>query len=159
MSMTPKTVPVNTLTPQTSPAKDVSSSLPQRPMSCPLSLGFCRPCDPSRVLVSHGLPWDFHVVGRRHMSCFLPLTPCYGWSLLRVAAAPQAHPASSQDHGVPQEKHTPVRRGLLRRCLSLRFVFILLGPRAKVKACHEVGRAMATLLTDEVSLVQHPGVG
>ncbi|XP_067422975.1 anion exchange protein 4 [Emydura macquarii macquarii] len=30
-----------------------------------------------------------------------------------------------------------------------RFVFILLGPRAKVKAYHEIGRAMATVLTDE----------
>lgn len=44
-------------------------------------------------------------------------------------------------------------------CLAHRFLFILLGPRAKVKAYHEVGRAMATLLTDEVSLVQHPQVG
>lgn len=44
-------------------------------------------------------------------------------------------------------------------CLAHRFLFILLGPRAKVKAYHEVGRAMATLLTDEVSLVQHPWVG
>ncbi|NXG67469.1 S4A4 protein, partial [Hemiprocne comata] len=34
--------------------------------------------------------------------------------------------------------------------LPSRFLFILLGPRAKVKAYHEVGRAMATLLTDEV---------
>ncbi|NXD76350.1 S4A4 protein, partial [Halcyon senegalensis] len=34
--------------------------------------------------------------------------------------------------------------------LPSRFVFILLGPRARVKACHEVGRAMATLLTDEL---------
>ena len=39
------------------------------------------------------------------------------------------------------------------RCLTCRFLFILLGPRAKVKAYHEVGRAMATLLMDEVSLV------
>ncbi|XP_025061596.1 anion exchange protein 4 isoform X3 [Alligator sinensis] len=31
-----------------------------------------------------------------------------------------------------------------------RFLFILLGPRAKVKAYHEIGRAMATLLTDEL---------
>lgn len=45
------------------------------------------------------------------------------------------------------------------RCLARRFLFILLGPQAKVKAYHEVGRAMATLLTDEVSLVQHPWVG
>ncbi|NWQ95448.1 S4A4 protein, partial [Burhinus bistriatus] len=34
--------------------------------------------------------------------------------------------------------------------LPSRFLFILLGPRAKVKACYEVGRAMATLLTDEL---------
>lgn len=39
-----------------------------------------------------------------------------------------------------------------------RFLFILLGP-PKVKTYHEVGRAMATLLTDEVSLAQHPWVG
>ncbi|NXW61157.1 S4A4 protein, partial [Eurystomus gularis] len=34
--------------------------------------------------------------------------------------------------------------------LPSRFIFILLGPRAKVKAYYEVGRAMATLLTDEL---------
>ncbi|NWH26326.1 S4A4 protein, partial [Grus americana] len=34
--------------------------------------------------------------------------------------------------------------------LPSRFLFILLGPQAKVKAYHEVGRAMATLLTDEL---------
>nr|XP_009938571.1 PREDICTED: anion exchange protein 4 [Opisthocomus hoazin] len=34
--------------------------------------------------------------------------------------------------------------------LPSRFLFILLGPRAKLKAYHEVGRAMATLLTDEL---------
>lgn len=39
-------------------------------------------------------------------------------------------------------------------CLVCRFLFILLGPQAKVKAYHEIGRAMATLLTDEVSLTQ-----
>lgn len=38
---------------------------------------------------------------------------------------------------------------------AYRFVFFLLGPRAKVKAYHEIGRAVATLLTDDVSL----GVG
>lgn len=43
-------------------------------------------------------------------------------------------------------------------CLTHRFLFILLGPQAKEKAYHEVGRAMATLLTDEVSLVHHPWV-
>lgn len=31
-----------------------------------------------------------------------------------------------------------------------RFLFILLGPRAKMKAYHEIGRAVATLLTDEL---------
>ncbi|XP_026516626.1 anion exchange protein 4 [Terrapene carolina triunguis] len=31
-----------------------------------------------------------------------------------------------------------------------RFLFILLGPRAKVKAYHEIGRAVATVLTDEL---------
>ncbi|KFQ90620.1 Electrogenic sodium bicarbonate cotransporter 1, partial [Nipponia nippon] len=34
--------------------------------------------------------------------------------------------------------------------LPSRFLFIMLGPRAEVKAYHEVGRAMATLLTDEL---------
>ncbi|NXR02169.1 S4A4 protein, partial [Sagittarius serpentarius] len=34
--------------------------------------------------------------------------------------------------------------------LPSRFLFILLGPRAKVKSYREVGRAMATLLTDEL---------
>ncbi|NXX11554.1 S4A4 protein, partial [Podargus strigoides] len=34
--------------------------------------------------------------------------------------------------------------------LLSRFLFILMGPRDKVKAYHEVGRAMATLLTDEL---------
>ncbi|NXJ81133.1 S4A4 protein, partial [Trogon melanurus] len=34
--------------------------------------------------------------------------------------------------------------------LPSRFLFILLGPQAKEKAYHEVGRAMATLLTDEL---------
>ncbi|NWX47087.1 S4A4 protein, partial [Steatornis caripensis] len=34
--------------------------------------------------------------------------------------------------------------------LPSRFLFILLGPQAKAKAYHEVGRAMATLLTDEL---------
>ncbi|XP_025024240.1 anion exchange protein 4 [Python bivittatus] len=31
-----------------------------------------------------------------------------------------------------------------------RFLFILLGPRARMKAYHEIGRAVATLLTDEL---------
>ncbi|NXV86456.1 S4A4 protein, partial [Calonectris borealis] len=48
-----------------------------------------------------------------------------------------------------------LRRGvalgsLAEVALPSRFLFILLGPRAKVKAYHEVGRAMATLLTDEL---------
>ncbi|NXI61771.1 S4A4 protein, partial [Anseranas semipalmata] len=34
--------------------------------------------------------------------------------------------------------------------LPSRFLFILLGPQAKEKAYHEIGRAMATLLTDEL---------
>ncbi|NWX12438.1 S4A4 protein, partial [Aegotheles bennettii] len=34
--------------------------------------------------------------------------------------------------------------------LPSRFLFIMLGPRGKVKAYHEIGRAMATLLTDEL---------
>ncbi|NXC77351.1 S4A4 protein, partial [Anhinga anhinga] len=48
-----------------------------------------------------------------------------------------------------------LRRGvalgsLAEVALPSRFLFILLGPRAKMKAYHEVGRAMATLLTDEL---------
>ncbi|KFQ52423.1 Electrogenic sodium bicarbonate cotransporter 1, partial [Pelecanus crispus] len=48
-----------------------------------------------------------------------------------------------------------LRRGvalgsLAEVALPSRFLFILLGPRDKVKAYHEVGRAMATLLTDEL---------
>ncbi|NXL67915.1 S4A4 protein, partial [Chordeiles acutipennis] len=48
-----------------------------------------------------------------------------------------------------------LRRGvvlgsLAEVALPSRFLFILLGPREKVKAYHEVGRAMATLLTDEL---------
>ncbi|KFV71062.1 Electrogenic sodium bicarbonate cotransporter 1, partial [Dryobates pubescens] len=47
-----------------------------------------------------------------------------------------------------------LRRGvalgsLAEVALPSRFLFILLGPQTKVKAYHEVGRAMATLLTDE----------
>ncbi|XP_009974289.3 anion exchange protein 4 [Tyto alba] len=47
-----------------------------------------------------------------------------------------------------------LRRGvalgsLAEVALPSRFLFILLGPRAKEKAYHEVGRAMATLLADE----------
>ncbi|NWH62853.1 S4A4 protein, partial [Geococcyx californianus] len=48
-----------------------------------------------------------------------------------------------------------LRRGvtlgsLAELTLPSRFLFILLGPRVKEKAYHEVGRAMATLLTDEL---------
>ncbi|NXY79872.1 S4A4 protein, partial [Glareola pratincola] len=48
-----------------------------------------------------------------------------------------------------------LRRGvalgsLAEVALPSRFLFILLGPQAKMKAYHEVGRAMATLLTDEL---------
>ncbi|NXG74449.1 S4A4 protein, partial [Baryphthengus martii] len=48
-----------------------------------------------------------------------------------------------------------LRRGvalgsLAEVALPSRFLFILLGPRARVKSYHEVGRAMATLLTDEL---------
>ncbi|XP_071615140.1 anion exchange protein 4 [Heliangelus exortis] len=48
-----------------------------------------------------------------------------------------------------------LRRGvvlgsLAEVCLPSRFLFILLGPQTKVKACHEVGRAMAMLLMDEL---------
>ncbi|XP_054840901.1 anion exchange protein 4 [Eublepharis macularius] len=40
--------------------------------------------------------------------------------------------------------------GLTEVAFPSRFLFILLGPRAKVKAYHEIGRAAATLLTDEL---------
>ncbi|KAM9373567.1 anion exchange protein 4 [Phaethornis superciliosus] len=48
-----------------------------------------------------------------------------------------------------------LRRGvvlgsLAEVCLPSRFLFILLGPQTKVKAYHEVGRAMAMLLMDEL---------
>ncbi|NWS76008.1 S4A4 protein, partial [Crotophaga sulcirostris] len=48
-----------------------------------------------------------------------------------------------------------LRRGvtlssLAEVALPSRFLFILLGPRVKAKAYHEVGRAMATLLADEL---------
>ncbi|KAM6380163.1 anion exchange protein 4 [Pluvialis apricaria] len=47
-------------------------------------------------------------------------------------------------------KRGVVLGSLAEVALPSRFLFILLGPRAKVKAYHEVGRAMATLLTDEL---------
>lgn len=31
-----------------------------------------------------------------------------------------------------------------------RFLFILLGPKGKAKSYHEIGRAIATLMSDEV---------
>ncbi|NWU51195.1 S4A4 protein, partial [Dromas ardeola] len=57
--------------------------------------------------------------------------------------------------GKPFTAFIRLRRGvalgsLAEVALPSRFLFILLGPRAKVKAYHEVGRAMATLLTDEL---------
>uniref|UniRef100_A0A8C9N3Y5 Anion exchange protein n=1 Tax=Serinus canaria TaxID=9135 RepID=A0A8C9N3Y5_SERCA len=48
-------------------------------------------------------------------------------------------------------KHGVSLGSLAEVSLPSRFLFILLGP-PRVKAYHEVGRAMATLLTDEVSL-------
>ncbi|XP_038268513.1 anion exchange protein 4 [Dermochelys coriacea] len=44
-----------------------------------------------------------------------------------------------------------VRLGALTEvAFPSRFLFILLGPRTKVKAYHEIGRAVATVLTDEL---------
>lgn len=34
--------------------------------------------------------------------------------------------------------------------LLLRFLFVLLGPKGKAKSYHEIGRAIATLMSDEV---------
>ncbi|NXE55164.1 S4A4 protein, partial [Casuarius casuarius] len=47
-------------------------------------------------------------------------------------------------------KETVALGALTEVAFPSRFIFILLGPRAKAKAYHEVGRAMATLLTDEL---------
>ncbi|XP_009869816.1 PREDICTED: electrogenic sodium bicarbonate cotransporter 1-like, partial [Apaloderma vittatum] len=47
-------------------------------------------------------------------------------------------------------KQGVVLGSLAEVALPSRFLFILLGPRAKEKAYHEVGSAMATLLTDEL---------
>lgn len=33
-----------------------------------------------------------------------------------------------------------------------RFLFILLGPKGKAKSYHEIGRAIATLMSDEVEI-------
>lgn len=35
---------------------------------------------------------------------------------------------------------------------SIRFLFILLGPKGKAKSYHEIGRAIATLMSDEVGM-------
>lgn len=35
-------------------------------------------------------------------------------------------------------------------CLVQRFLFLLLGPHGKGPQYHEIGRSMATLMTDEV---------
>lgn len=35
-------------------------------------------------------------------------------------------------------------------CCVYRFLFILLGPKGKAKSYHEIGRAIATLMSDEV---------
>lgn len=35
-------------------------------------------------------------------------------------------------------------------CSVYRFLFILLGPKGKAKSYHEIGRAIATLMSDEV---------
>ncbi|XP_073476876.1 electrogenic sodium bicarbonate cotransporter 1-like [Aquarana catesbeiana] len=47
-------------------------------------------------------------------------------------------------------KEATVLSSLTEVALPSRFIFILLGPRSKLKAYHEIGRAMATLLTDEL---------
>ncbi|XP_068129861.1 electrogenic sodium bicarbonate cotransporter 1-like [Hyperolius riggenbachi] len=47
-------------------------------------------------------------------------------------------------------KEATVLGSLTEVILPTRFIFILLGPRNKLKAYHEIGRAMATLLTDEL---------
>ncbi|NXP55323.1 S4A4 protein, partial [Heliornis fulica] len=47
-------------------------------------------------------------------------------------------------------RHGVVLGSLAEVALPSRFLFILLGPQGKVNVYHEVGRAMATLLTDEL---------
>ncbi|KAG9490888.1 hypothetical protein GDO78_006299 [Eleutherodactylus coqui] len=47
-------------------------------------------------------------------------------------------------------KDAAVLGTLTEVALPTRFIFILLGPRRNVRAYHEIGRAMATLLTDEL---------
>lgn len=43
--------------------------------------------------------------------------------------------------------------------LLFRFLFILLGPKGKAKSYHEIGRAIATLMSDEVWAFPHPELG
>lgn len=40
-------------------------------------------------------------------------------------------------------------------CSIYRFLFILLGPKGKAKSYHEIGRAIATLMSDEVGLAMN----
>ncbi|XP_030069055.1 electrogenic sodium bicarbonate cotransporter 1 isoform X2 [Microcaecilia unicolor] len=47
-------------------------------------------------------------------------------------------------------KEAVILGALTEVVLPSRFLFILLGPKAKLKAYHEIGRAIATLLTDEL---------
>ncbi|XP_069619985.1 anion exchange protein 4 isoform X2 [Ranitomeya imitator] len=47
-------------------------------------------------------------------------------------------------------KDAAVLGTLTEVALPTRFIFILLGPSGNAKACHEIGRAIATLLTDEL---------
>ncbi|OCT88482.1 electrogenic sodium bicarbonate cotransporter 1 [Xenopus laevis] len=47
-------------------------------------------------------------------------------------------------------KEARVLGSLTEVVLPSRFIFILLGPKVKTKAYHEIGRAIATLLTDEL---------
>ncbi|KAE8614406.1 hypothetical protein XENTR_v10008149 [Xenopus tropicalis] len=47
-------------------------------------------------------------------------------------------------------KEARVLGSLTEVVLPSRFIFILLGPKIKTKAYHEIGRAIATLLTDEL---------
>ncbi|RMC15711.1 hypothetical protein DUI87_07914 [Hirundo rustica rustica] len=47
-------------------------------------------------------------------------------------------------------RHADILGALTEVPAPTRFLFILLGPKGKVKSCHEIGRAMATLMSDEV---------
>lgn len=42
--------------------------------------------------------------------------------------------------------------------LFFRFLFVLLGPKGKAKAYHEIGRAIGTLMSDEVCLLGFCGL-